>query len=72
MTNAGLKTKQTVRTQEASHSASDTISRGTIGVLGAVSLLIGLFGIVSLFAGLVHAGGILEFVKSWFQAVGGF
>ncbi len=66
------KTRQKVRVQEASHSTIDTISRGTIGVMGGASLLIGLYGIVSLFAGLIHAGGVIEFVKNWFQAVGGF
>ena len=64
------KTRQKVRAQEASHSTVDTVSRGTIGVLGGASLLIGLYGIASLFAGLINAGGPIEFVKSWFQAVG--
>ncbi len=71
MTNTTLtKTQAKVRTREASHSATNTISRGAIGIVGGTSLLAGLWGIATLFAGLVSVGGPLELAKSWFQAVG--
>ena len=70
MTTTLTKTRQKTRTQEASQSTVDTVSRGMIGAMGGTSLLIGFYGIVSLFAGLVKAGGPIELAKTWFQAVG--
>ncbi len=65
------KTRKQVRTSEYAQESLDSISRGSIAVMGGISALIGLWAAACFVSALFGSGGLLALTKSWFQAVTG-
>jgi len=49
----------------------EAVSRDHLGAVGAVALLIGLWGLAALIAAVVSSGGPLALLDNWFKAVTG-
>ena len=64
-------TKNTTRTTEntATEAGLDIIAKGTFGLIGGASAIIGVWAMASLIAAMVSVGPI-GLIKSWFTAVG--
>ena len=65
------KTRKQVRTGESAQESLDSISRGSIAVMGGISALIGLWAAACFVSALFGNGGLLALTRSWFQAVTG-
>jgi hypothetical protein len=64
------KTKQQAGTRENTQAGLDTLSIGSIAVMGGISALIGLWALASLVSAMVSSGP-LALAMGWFQAVSG-
>lgn len=70
MENTAKKTTSGIQSRVQTSAHIDTeISKIGVGGIAIVSSLIGLWSIACMVSGLVHSGGPLSFVKSWFGAV---
>ena len=65
------KTREQIKTRESSRENLDTLSKGSIAVMGGVSALIGLWAAACFVSALMGEGGLLALTRSWFQAVTG-
>ena len=63
------KTRKGTRVDENSQVSLDTLSKGSLFVMGGISALIGLWAAISFVSALVGSGGPLALVRSWFEAV---
>ncbi len=50
---------------------NDEISRTGLGVLIITGAVVGIGGFVCLIGGLIRSGGVVDFVRGWFSALGG-
>jgi hypothetical protein len=65
------KTRQRAGTAENTQTGLDTVSIGSIAVMGGISALIGLWALASLVSAMVSSGGPLALAMGWFQAISG-
>jgi len=65
------KTKQQTKSAEGSQSGIDTLTIGSIAVMGGVSALVGLWAVACFAGAFFESGGPLELVKSFFRAIWG-
>lgn len=72
MENTSLaQTKQRTRSAADSQSGVDSVTKGSIAVMGGVSALIGLWAAACLFGAMVESGGVFALVKNWITATMG-
>lgn len=72
MKNTALtKTKQRTRSAEQSRSGVDTVTKGSIAVMGGVSALVGLWAVACFAGAIFESGGLVEMVKNFFRAIWG-
>ena len=70
MKNTTVNTRTQVQTGEQV-SATTEVSKAGIYTVGAISALIGVWGLACFVGGMVASGGPLSFVGNWFKAVAG-
>jgi len=56
---------------EASRTAIDSVSRGSIVTMGVASALVGLWAVACLVSAMIGSGSPIALIKSWFSAVSG-
>lgn len=61
--------RKRTRAKESSQVGLDTLSKGSLVVMGGISALIGLWAAISFVSALIGGGGPLALVRSWFEAV---
>lgn len=64
-------TKTRTRVSDHAEANLDSISKGSIAVMGGVSALIGLWAVACFVGAMITNGGPLALVGSWFQAISG-
>jgi hypothetical protein len=64
-----IKTKG--KTREASSTAIDSVSRGSIVTMGVASALVGLWAVACLVSAMIGSGGPIALIKNWFSAISG-
>ena len=64
-------TKQRTRSAEASQGGVDTLTKGSIAVMGGVSALVGLWAVACFAGAIFESGGLIELVKNFFKAIWG-
>jgi hypothetical protein len=64
-----IKTRE--KTREATGTAIDSVSRGSIITMGVASALVGLWAVACLVSAMIGSGGPIALIKSWFGAVSG-
>lgn len=63
------KSRKRAKVDESSQAGLDSISKGSLALMGGVSALIGLWAAVAFISAMVGSGGPLALVRSWFEAV---
>ena len=64
-----IKTQE--KTRDASRTAIDSVSRGSIVTMGVASALIGLWAVACLVSAMLGSGSPIALLKNWFSAVSG-
>jgi hypothetical protein len=64
-----IKTQE--KTREATKTAIDSVSRGSIITMGVASALVGLWAVACLVSAMIGSGGPIALIKNWFGAVSG-
>lgn len=64
-------TKTRTRASEQTETNLDSISKGSVAVMGGLSALIGLWAVACFVGAMISDGGPLALVRGWFQAVTG-
>lgn len=59
------------RSAEGSQSGVDTLTKGSIAVMGGVSALVGLWAVACFAGAIFESGGLIELVKNFFKAIWG-
>ncbi len=49
----------------------EEISRTGLGILLIAGAVVGMGGFICLIGGIIHSGGVVEFLRGWFSALGG-
>jgi hypothetical protein len=70
MTNTTM-TKTRVGSQVQTETAFDVVGKGTVAVMGGISVLVGLWAVACFVGAMVASGGPLALVQSWISAVTG-
>jgi len=47
------------------------VMQAALGVMALAAVLVGAWGLLSLFGGITMGGGIMEMARSWISAIGG-
>jgi len=49
----------------------DGVMQAALGAVALTAALVGIWGLLSLFGGIVLGGGVMEMARGWISAVGG-
>ena len=64
-------TKTQTRTSVQTQTGLDSISKGSVAVMGGISALIGLWAAACFVGAMISGGGPLSLAQSWFSAITG-
>ena len=65
------QTRQQAKTRVESQSGVDSVTKGSIAIMGGVSALIGLWAAACFIGAMVESGGVFGVIKGWITATMG-